>query len=198
MFYIDGFGPCLDGNMEISIAGWPGPDEGTAVVATHTLWTGNYRPVYWFGGYIYGETFIELTADPSSGFAGLGNCETPSQSFVICCDQLGVMGILTDGYWVGPHVCEFVACCFDDGTCLVEVDWVCNDLGGSRQEDSGCSCDPSPCLYACCLADNSCVVVTEADCTGAFHPGEFACTPDLCTAPAVKETSWGSIKTLYK
>jgi hypothetical protein len=45
---------------------------------------------------------------------------------------------------------------------------------------------PPPLTGACCLADWSCVELTQANCAlqgGTYHGDESLCTPDLCTPP---------------
>ncbi len=196
MFYIDGYGPCLEGSLELPTAGWPGPHEGTAVVATSTPWVGNFQAVYWFGGYIYGETLMRIDVDPSVDFIGFGNCEAPSQIWPAIG---GGMGILTEGIYVGPIVPEDpAACCFYPGVCLITGHDECGENGGIWHGDEP-SCDPNPCLYACCLADGTCEVTTESGCQGTIMFEFPSCDSDPCVPPtAVDETSWGSIKSIYR
>ncbi len=181
-FYIDGYGACLLDNLEIPTSGWPGPNEGTAVVATSTQWSGNYQPVYWFGGYCYGETVVSLDVDPSVGFIGFGNCEAPSQTWAA---EGGSMGIFTDGVAVHPQEQEPPqACCDEFGACELLIPADC-EAGGGIVDDSE-TCDPNPCavlVRACCMPNGDCVVLLPADCTQAGGVPEDVietCDPNPC------------------
>ena len=46
-FYFTEFGSCHPNYLELSTDGWPGPGEGTAVVATDIQFTGNWVPAWW-------------------------------------------------------------------------------------------------------------------------------------------------------
>ncbi len=185
MFYIDGYGACLDANLEIPTSNWPGPNEGTAVVATTTQWSGNYQAVYWFGGYCYGETVVALDVDPSVGFIGFGNCEAPSQTWDA---QGGAMGIFTDGVAVHPEVQEPPqACCDEYGACELLIAADCEASGGIVDDSE--TCDPNPCavlVRACCLENGDCVILLPADCVQAGGVPEDVtetCDPNPCPQP---------------
>ncbi len=90
-WYFFEFGPCLANSIELPTPGWPSAGEGTAIVATDEPWVGDFQPVYFFVGYSYYESLIELDVDPATGFAGFGNCDFPSVAWEAEC--LGAMGI---------------------------------------------------------------------------------------------------------
>ncbi len=192
VFVIDASGTCLDGHLEIPIGNWPGPNAGTAVVATHTPWTGNYQPVYWFYGYTYsnyyGSTVIPLVGDPNLDFIGLANCEQPSTAWPA---EGGAVGIDTDGLAVYPiPPPPLLACCFVGGGCELMLPEECPVAGG-WVEDSY-SCDPNPCstppFMACCFDDGSCLVLLPEDCesTGGYYmEGVYTCDPNPCHGPNI-------------
>jgi len=53
LFYFTAYGPCLADGLETSTGSWPGPNQGTTVVATTSNWEGNFQVVYHFEGYTY-------------------------------------------------------------------------------------------------------------------------------------------------
>ena len=89
--------PCHPGSvLELSDPGWPGPMRGTTIVCTgDSAWVGNMIPVYCFSGYAYYEGTIPLGENPSLGFGGTGNCESPSRIAPFI--QYGAMGVFRDG-----------------------------------------------------------------------------------------------------
>ncbi len=99
-------GPCCPptGCLELPHACWPGPNSGTAWVATGDPWTGNFVPVYVINGYAYGDEgpgVIPLVPDPTPAapFGGTGNCFLPPEKYDAL---LGGMGINMDGIYAGP------------------------------------------------------------------------------------------------
>jgi len=209
-FYIGGAGFCLDGALEIPSDGWPGPNENTSVVATATPWSGNYVPIYWFGGYIYGAGAVPLAGLDIEGSIkppSLANCLAPSVEYPLAEGSYGTMGILQDGVGVGGVVVPQYACCDEtDGSCSIMTEDACDTALGVWYD--GETCDPKPCEEICCLdaahsyecVDNQ----TEAECTaaqGTWHPEQdnnCDALGDTFCSTAVPNVSWGEIKTLYK
>jgi hypothetical protein len=189
-FYFTEFGPCLENNLEISTSGWPGAGEGTAVVATDIQWEGNFVPVYFFTGYTYNTTRIQLDVDPAQDFAGTGNCDVPALLWDAVC--LGAVGTGDD---MGEPCCPPMgpdpeACCFEDGTCELMLEYECGVAGGVYY---GGECDPNPCPQpvlpgACCIETGECFVLLEEDCNtigGEFLGEETVCDPNPCPQPPV-------------
>ncbi len=142
LFYFTESGPCLAHNLENATDGWPGPGEGTAVVATDVQWEGNLLPVYFFIGYTYYESLISLDVDPAMDFAGFGNCELPSTTFDAVC--LGAMGVGMDGHMCGGPGPVYGACCVDGEPCDYVVEDDCTEVGATFFPHT--SCDPDPCV----------------------------------------------------
>ena len=94
------WGACHPNELEISTTNWPGPNEGTAVVATDTQWEGNFQAVYYFVGYAYFQGQIPLGADPAQSFVGFGNCDTPA--IVWPAEDVGMLGLFSDGSTICP------------------------------------------------------------------------------------------------
>lgn len=90
------WGPCAPGGfLEIPSDYWPGPNEGTAFVATDMFWVGNFVPIYYFTGYAYSGGVIPLGPDPPTDFVGFCNCLVPPELWEPVC--IPAMGILMDG-----------------------------------------------------------------------------------------------------
>jgi hypothetical protein len=100
-FVIWEHGACFpSGGLTIPTSGWPGPNEGIALTTTSENWSGNFVPIYWFAGYVYGEDVIPLGPDPDSGLAGWARCEDQEEAEAVA---LGGLGLLTDGVYVCPE-----------------------------------------------------------------------------------------------
>ncbi|MCK4305192.1 MAG: hypothetical protein KAY24_13230 [Candidatus Eisenbacteria sp.] len=204
-FTVTEHGVCASGDpQEIPQAGWPGPNTGTAIVATDSAWVGNYVPVYYFGGYAYdGTTVIPLAEDPSqiTPFGGWASCDQP-QPYKWAATVFGAMGINGDGTAAEPTAVETHACCVQS-TCLMRTEDECTAMGGEFLPEID-SCDPDPCagppLHVCC--DGSvCFLITEDECTtmgGDWYPEWDTCEPNPCVEPAVERSSWGTIKATYR
>ncbi len=206
IFAFSEFGACFPatGGLEIPSTGWPGPNEGIAFVVTGDAWEGNYLPVYWFIGYAYGYSgpdVIQLIPDPTVAdpFGGMGNCASPPEKWDAA---LGGMGINTDGTYVEPTgvIYDYV-CCVDGDCIIVNSEDECMALGGEFMPDLD-SCEPDPCLIeAVCCVLGDCIITTEEQCVaagGEFHPEVGSCDPNPCENTPTDETSWGTIKALYR
>ncbi len=187
--YMDAF-PCFpDEGLEIPTSGWPGPNEGTAFVTTTEPWMGNWLPVYFFDGYVYGygvSTQIQIDEDPATGFVGFGNCETPPLQYTLFPIGRGALGINTDGVVPQFEQLEPWACCFADGHCEMIIEYLCYPAGGVEWLE-GVPCDPNPCPQpegACCVIGH-CSVVTEEECDlvgGEWLGMGTTCDPNPCPA----------------
>ncbi|MCK4303064.1 MAG: hypothetical protein KAY24_02365 [Candidatus Eisenbacteria sp.] len=180
-------GPCFPpmGGLEIPSAGWPGPMEGTAFVVTGQPWTGNFVPVYFFGGYAYGygdPGVMALIPDPSIAvpFGGLGNCLPVPMKYDA---HLGGMGVDMDGIHVWPTHPERVCCIGEE--CQIITFELCMDAGGVWYEDLT-SCEPNPCIiYGACCVGGNCSITNQSTCeqTGGEWIGEgTTCNPNPCPA----------------
>jgi gingipain R len=144
-FAITQYGPCFPSQgMVLPTSGWPGPDEGIALTAMDTTWVGNFQPVYWFAGYVYGEGLIPLAEDPASAFVGWANIENTEFE----AEGLGGIGLFMDGIAACPQ-CEVLrdAGLAKDEDAELEVvedgdDFIFN-LGGEATEVSVIEADTS-------------------------------------------------------
>ena len=182
-FYFTEYGACLTNHLELPTDGWPGAGEGTAVVATDIQWEGNFQAVYYFLGYAYYTTQIQLDVDPAMDFAGTGTCPDPPPpvSFDAVC--LGAMGIGdNEGVECCPGEEEPEAVCCILGECSILTEAACTDAGGTWYEELD-SCDPNPCPeeWACCIG-STCTVRPEEDCLenfGTWHIGFYCPTTGI-------------------
>lgn len=199
--------PCYpEAGLEVTMGDWPGPNTGIAFVVIGTPWTGNFVPIYWFGGYAYayaGEGVLALAADPSTGFAGTSNCLSPPTQFDAAC--LGGIGIRTDGLYCEPEGGPAAACCnAETGECTVLPESDCLAAGGEHHPEWD-SCDPNPCplpVAVCCMGTlPECFLLPEEDCinaAGEWYPEWFTCDPNPCGIIRTGRVTWGSIKALYR
>jgi hypothetical protein len=96
------------------------------------------------------------------------------------------------------------ACCYFDGSCSDQTAADCVANGGTPQgAGTGCAttfCPPPPPVGACCLADGSCVDgIYQSDCDaqgGLFYVGQLC--PEITCVNSVENTSWGTVKGLYR
>ncbi len=169
IFSIYSYGPCYPvTGIELPTPGWPGPNEGTAIVVLETnYWTGNWKQVYYFTGYAYANVgIIPIDVDPITDFVGFTNCDQNPQLFPVLPNSgtsifRGGMGFNTEGYRAAPAGLLSVCCV---GTaCFILTQSECADLSGewhSEWED----CDPDPC-------DNTMVTLWLLDHESAPIPG---------------------------
>ncbi len=204
-FFIMSFGVCNPGNdaLEIATEGWPGPNQGTALAAVSTPWAGNYVPVYYFEGYAYGNAdIIPLSVDPPTGFAGMGNCQSPPVTYRAAC--LGGMGLMMPGIACCPEQPPAYVCCIGTECRLVFAEEECANMGGEFHDEWN-TCDPNFCMPppefgACCVACD-CLFVLETECAileGIWQGDGTDCDPNPCGPSPVESTSWGTIKDLYR
>ena len=75
------------------------------------------------------------------------------------------------------------ACCLPSSTCDVRSEYSCAKAGGAYiGEDS--SCDPDPCLGACCIEETGeCSLTYPLDCDGTWHGDWTTCDPNPCPQP---------------
>ena len=124
-----------------------------------------------------------------------------------CIDQVCIIGPLfycqnIGGNYLGddsscdpsPCLTPVGACCYIDGSCLVQTLDECEvpgdggtevSRGGGVYQGDGSDCDPNPCpqpIGACCV-DYFCTLTTEADCFGDFYGVFSACEPTPCPVP---------------
>jgi hypothetical protein len=197
------FGPCTPGgSLEIPTDYWPGPGQGTAIVTTDVAWHGNFEPVYYFTGYSYyvgAPCLIPFDVDPPTGFGGWGNCEVPPQPFHTTC--FPAMGILMPGVECCPS-CTPAVCCVGEA-CFVTLPDECEGMGGVFHPEWPDCGPPNPCEYprfVCCVGEE-CYITTENECGdmgGEFHPEWVTCDPNPCLPSPAENTSWGTIKAIYR
>jgi hypothetical protein len=189
-YFIEWF-PCFPvAGLEIPTTNWPGPGEGTAFVTTGTPWSGNWVPVYWFGGYAYdasyGATVMPISVDPPTGFCGFSNCMNPPASFTVAPLQRGGMGINQGGIvpeWPTPP--QPWACCIPvEPFCVMALEQECAALGGQwLGEGYRCETNPCPTTAACCIG-GICEMLFVENCIllgGTYMPG-MTCEPNPCPA----------------
>lgn len=165
-FYFTEYGTCHPSALENSTGGWPGAGEGTAVVAAGIQFTGNYVPAYYFLGYAYYDSKIQLDVDPAQDFGGFGNCAIPAQVWDATCFGAVGIGAESGNYCCPGGTVDPEAVCCTDGACTIVTEAVCTAGGGTWFEELT-ECDPNPCPeeYACCIG-TICNVRPEDECLG--------------------------------
>lgn len=103
--YISFFGPTRPElqPLEIPSAGWPGPNEGTAVSWAPQCLSGEMVPVYYFGVYVYGSTTIPLGSFYPGQQDGVVSCGVPGEE-----DPIAEFGSFGCGGVGGENACESV------------------------------------------------------------------------------------------
>jgi hypothetical protein len=101
-----------------------------------------------------------------------------------------------------PQPPEF-ACCFEDGSCVESTLEVCELAGGVWYPDEYCEPE-NPCpqpIIVCCFDDGSCQEITADECEaagGMVFEDLTSCEPNECPPSGADDTSWGSIKAMYR
>ncbi len=173
--------PCFpQTGIEVSTAGWPGPNEGTDFAATGEPWHGNWAPVYAFGGYAYGytgrATRIGLGPNPATSAIGFRNCSPAyPEFFEVREPQRGALGINTAGIVpVFPLPGQPGACCSCYDPCTYISEEECVAAHGLWMGPL-VPCEPDPCLvYGVCCVGGIGELMTAEACKlihGVFHPG---------------------------
>jgi hypothetical protein len=152
-------------------------------------------PGVWYGG----------PCDPNP-------CPPPSGACCFAdgsCLELEELACMQAGgdYWVMFGVCDpnsciqpDGACCYPDGSCVMTAMVDCVAPGVWY----GGPCDPNPCPFlgtVCCVGADCFIVFSEAECTGMggdWYPDDSTCDPNPCPPVPADDTSWGSIKALYR
>ncbi len=201
-FYFVQWGSCGPDHLELPTGEWPGAGEGVAVASIAEPWEGNFYPIYYFLGYSYEPSLLELDVDPITDFAGFANCDMPSiLSDAECLGAIGI-GEGMEGYDCCPFTPELWACCFADWSCVMLMEQDCIAAGGAWVEGASCDDVPDPCsglIRACCVGAQ-CTLQTSGDCYDLGGDWLFyidTCDPNPCVTPT-REDTWGSIKALYR
>jgi hypothetical protein len=160
------------------------------------------------------ETF-DAECLPAMGLLTAGeSCCPPVPEFVCCVgedcylvpDEQGCIDLGGDFYpdltSCEPNPCEPTptgACCVG-ADCYPDVTREeCLEMGGEYQgDDTGC--EPNPCAAVCCVCED-CYIATVDDCAelgGEFHPEWLSCEPNPCPPSPTDNTSWGTIKAIYR
>jgi hypothetical protein len=179
---------CLEEGLEIPYAYWPGPNSGTAVVATIEQWEGNFVPIYYFVTYNYYQAVLPLDVDPAGSFGGFGNCAIPAVTWEAAC--FGAMGVFADGLPCYPIPPEQWACCDPDEVCHMMTEFECLQNGWDFFPGEDCDTFTCPHLAqpgACCIEyTGECFYIFMVDCVaiGGLFMGELIpCEPNPCEPP---------------
>lgn len=196
-------GPCVPGQvLEIPGDFWPSSGQGTSLVTTDIPWSGNFKPVYWFGGYCYAPLTVQLgdnlgTPGPTA-FANCNQEEFPA-------DAYGAMGFGMAGVDACPEIPQPDpwACCLYDGTCILTLTLAeCTAADGEWFEGMLCEAVVCPVPVVCCV-DHVCYFVHEDECGalgGVLHPEFVSCTsvPSCEDLTPATPSNWGTIKAIYR
>ncbi|MCK4304531.1 MAG: hypothetical protein KAY24_09860, partial [Candidatus Eisenbacteria sp.] len=192
-------GPCFRyTGLELPTSGWPGPGEGTAIVAGRS-WIGNFVPVYYFTGYAYGTGVLQLGANPHTGFGGMANSGIQVQ--VWAADAFGGVGCHTDGV----YACPKSALTGLGGGDLRQGDDD-REAGGfqSLLRDVLSDNPPkeaAPTLIPCYL-NGECIFLPPSEClaeNGEPLSESMGCAPHSgCSGDSLEAASWGAIKSMFR
>jgi len=199
-----GAGLPASGDLEVTQDGWPG-SGGSNAVAFPTAKLTQVSEVYWFGGYAYSASGADAqmfsTAPHGTQNSVFLDDAVPANEDPIT--QFGAIGFGQAGVTICPPIPTGACCSGPNNDCSILSADECLALGGTFL---GGECTPDPCEHpptgACCLADHSCIVTTDADCTvqGGEYVGDgYPCEAGTCE-PIIPtlETTWGAIKNNYR
>jgi len=173
---------------------WPQPLSGIAIAwLSQYAPTGNYIPIYYFGGYVYassGPTTIPLVEDPGplGPLIGFANCPAYPEVFEA---TGGALGINTEGVPVAPVVPPSIrACCDESDVCTLLTAEDCAAAGGDWLPDSLQCHNPGTCglVGACCFGTRlrRCRLLSEIWCQNLtdpeWYPDIVSCEPLPCPA----------------
>jgi hypothetical protein len=191
------------GDFELSMNDWPEPNTGTAIT-WDTAQTTHLVQVCVFAGYEYygSPTTFDLIPHPIGGGV-FADDDVPANI-----DPIAAYGSIGFGGAPGHAPCPGGtpgACCLPDCTCILTFSAdECAAAGGSWMGE-GTHCDPNPCscspLGACCLPDGQCVELPDTHCfelDGVYMGEDTVCTPDPCEPVPVLESSWGTVKEIFR
>jgi hypothetical protein len=137
---------------------------------------------------------------PGACCFGGGTCQIVADQ--AACEALG--GSWNGGGSCDPTPCPITwACCVHDEsslveTCLMLTQTECTQVGGIWHQTSECATFTCPLLRACCIASTCVGILTLEECTNTYSGNWIADQPAcLCPTPA-EQTSWGTIKAIYR
>jgi hypothetical protein len=142
---IDAHGICNDNYLIIPTSGWPGPNEGLALLFVPAKET-KIIELAWFAVFAYTAATLPLgPADLGGGpWAGVSNRTNPPISDELEESQLGVLGFGVEGYNpLGPP--DRPGACCVAGRCQLVRRADC-DLQGGKFTGENTPCFPNPCL----------------------------------------------------
>lgn len=161
---------------------------------------------------------FDATCYPAMGILMPGEtCCPPEPEPAVCCVgeecyvtlpvECEAMGGVFHPEWPDcgpPNPCEyerFVCCVGED--CYVTTEDECDGMGGMFHPEWADCGPPNPCeipRFVCCVCEE-CSIITEDECDGLggeFHPEWDTCDPNPCPASPAENTSWGTIKAIYR
>jgi hypothetical protein len=175
-----------------------------------------------FGGWgncLTPPTSYDAACYPAMGLLTAGEDCCPSEPTGACCvgedcyevtrDECAAMQgeYLGDGTDCGPpNPClppPTGACCVGEECFAPVTAEECADMMGEYLGDDTDCGPPNPCEYerfVCCVCEE-CYIATEMECMdldGEYHPEWDSCEPNPCPASPTDNTSWGTIKSIYR
>jgi hypothetical protein len=185
--YIANWGLCGPaGSFELPDAGWP--DQGGNSVAFGTPVVGDtFFPFYYLAAYGFAGAHLGTGINPTGGYAAFVDDSNPPIQ-----DDIYRFGRVRWGT-PGSNDClpcgSAGACCFPDGSCLLQTAGDCDAAGGEFQGDgTDCSQVNCPQLEACCFCPaGTCVMLPVEVCIeqGGDPMGQgVTCDPNPCACPA--------------
>jgi hypothetical protein len=192
----------VNGNLVLSgitLASGYGPATYYFMAATgdtiqtiyHPIGGWPYEPYY----YIYDGVGNLLGSDGISGtncwvqptgITVTGNC-APLPLGACCfadahCEDLTQLDCANaGGTWGQGQQCSLNPCgaCCAPGECGESTEFDCT-MAGADWMGAGTTCDPNPCVGACCYPEGYCEVTPQEQCTGIWLGGGTTCSPNMC------------------
>jgi hypothetical protein len=179
--YFTQFAACGPSPLELPDTGWPETGLGNLVAYGSPVYDNIFR-FYWFAVFRDGpDNFFGTRTYPSTNEAKFVDDGNPPYEDLIF--NFGTVRWDGTGFNQCPeHVDPGGACCYCDGTCLIQ--WESECQGEFLGMDV--PCDPNPCpasIGACCYPDGHCEISICAECPGqdgVWQGPGTTCDPNPC------------------
>ncbi len=192
------WGPSGEISLEVPDNNWPSSGSGTGIAWSEPL-TRRINEIYWFCGYAYPGQTVKLVEHPRHTGIMVDD-SVPNEEDEIA--GYGMLGFGVKGFNPMSDEEATGACCSSSGQCTLQTESGCALYPGRTYLGDNTFCSPNPCepgSGACCILTDCRLLKWDEciDASGLFMGEGVSCLPTPCDFTRV-ETTWGSLKTLYR